>query len=184
LNRGQIAGENFFAPSFWTVSLSALTPVKIYILKQTAIKAWQEKFPGLRAKLYDFYNDCNDIREILAKKRLERRREQRFTLSRKIQVQPITTLDTTSSHGFRAETVDISAGGLAFIIRISNKENARLLLGRRMQTALPVGGAAKYLYFKGVVVSIQPFQLLENDYSVHCKFDHPMEPQELQTILG
>lgn len=184
LNRGQIAGENFFTPSFWTVSLTSLTPSRVYILRQETLNAWQERFPGLRAKLHDFYRACNNIRSMLEKKGLERRRDQRFDLSRKIQVQPINSLDTPVGRGFRAETADISQGGLGFLIRISRQENARLLLGRRMQVVLPVGGKTKYLYLKGLVIGVQPFHILENDFSVHFKFDQPMDQQGLQMVLG
>jgi len=184
LNRGQIAGENFFAPSVWTVSLTSLTPSKVYILPQTAMNVWQERFPGLRAKLYEFYTACDNIQSILQKKRLDRRNGQRFDLSRKIQVQPITNLDLPIGRGFRAEIIDISQGGLAFLVRITRQENTRLLLGRRMQVVLPIGGETQFLPLKGLVVSIRPFHLLENDYSVHFKFDHPLEQPVLQTILG
>ena len=184
LNRGQIAGENFFSPSMWTVTLTSLTPTRIHILPQSALAAWQEQFPGLRAKLHEYYLSCNTIRSMIEKKGLERRKDQRFTLSRKIQVQPISNLDTPIGRGFRAETADISLGGMAFLIRISRQENARLLLGRRMQVVLPVGGKTPFLHLKGLVIGIQPFQILENDFSVHFKFDHPLDQQTLQTILG
>ena len=184
LNRGQIAGENFFTPSLWTVTLTSLTPSRLYILPQTALNLWQEQFPGLRAKLHEYYASSNNIRSMLEKKGLERRRDQRFSLSRKIQVQPISSLDQPIGRGFRSETADISLGGLAFLIRISRQENARLLLGRRMQVVLPVGGKIGQLTLKGLVIGIQPFQLLENDYSAHFRFDQPLDKQALQTILG
>jgi CRP-like cAMP-binding protein len=184
LNRGQIAGENFFAPSLWTVTLTSLTPSRVHILPQTALAAWQEQFPGLRAKLRDYYLACNTIRSTLEKKGLDRRKDNRYTLARKIQVQPINNLDNPIGRGFRAETADISLGGLAFLIRISRQENARLLLGRRMQIVLPVGGKTQFMYLKGLVIGIQPFQVLENDFSVHFRFDQPLEQQAMQSILG
>ena len=184
LSRGQIAGENFFAPSFWTVTLTSLTPSRIHILPQAVLSTWQEQFPGLRAKLHAYYVSGNPIRSMLEKKGLERRKDQRFTLSRKIQAQPINMQDNPIGRGFRAETADISQGGLAFLIRISRQENARLLLGRRMQIVLPVGGKIKHLHLKGLVIGVQPFHILENDFSVHFKFDHPLEQQALQNILG
>jgi CRP-like cAMP-binding protein len=184
LNRGQIAGENFFTPSVWTVTLTSLTPSRVYLLPQAALTTWQERFPGLRTKLYDYYTACNNIRTMLERKGLERRKDQRFTLSRKIQVQPISSQDTPIGRGFRAETADISLGGLAFLIRIARQENARLLLGRRMQVVLPVGGKIKYLELKGLVIGVQPFHLQDNDFSAHFKFDQPLDQQALQNILG
>lgn len=184
LSRGQIAGENFFTPSFWTVSLTSLTPVTLYVLPRSALSAWQERFPGLRTRLHQFYAASNNIHAMLDRKGLERRRDQRFTLTRRIQVQPVNTLDAPTGRGFRAETADLSLGGLAFLIRIGRQENARLLLGRRMQVVLPVGGAVESLVLKGLIIGVQPFHLLQNDFSVHFRFDRPLDEQELQTILG
>ena len=184
LHRGQIAGENFFTPSLWTVSLTSLTPVTLYVLPRSALSAWQERFPGLRTRLHQFYAASNNIHAMLDRKGLERRRDQRFTLTRRIQVQPVNTLDVPTGRGFRAETADLSLGGLAFLIRIGRQENARLLLGRRMQVVLPVGGAVESLVLKGLIIGVQPFHLLQNDFSVHFRFDRPLDEQELQTILG
>ncbi|MDD2469016.1 MAG: HEAT repeat domain-containing protein, partial [Desulfobulbus sp.] len=184
LSRGQLAGENFFTPSLWTVTLTSLTPSRLYILPQSALATWQEQFPSLRAKLYEYYRAYNNIGLMLKKKGLDRRTDQRFTLSRKIQVQPINSLDAPIGRGFRSETADISMGGMAFLIRIARQENARLLLGRRMQIVLPVGGKTNYLNFKGLVIGVQPYRQLLGNFSVHFKFDRPIDSQELQGILG
>ncbi len=184
LSRGQIAGENFFTPSFWTVTMTSLTSTRIYVLQQSALDSWKDRFPGLRIKLHEFYAASNNIHSMLEKKGLERRQDQRFKLSRKIQVQPINNFDAPIGRGFRAETADISLGGLAFLIRISKQEHARLLLGRKMQVVLPVGGEAQQLQLKGLVIGVQPSHILHNDFSVHFKFDDPLEQPQLQTILG
>jgi hypothetical protein len=49
---------------------------------------------------------------------------------------------------------------------------------------LPVGGKSGHLTLKGLVIGIQPFHLLENDYSAHFRFDQPLDKHELQSILG
>jgi CRP-like cAMP-binding protein len=184
LNRGQIAGENFFSPSLWTVTLTSLTPSRVHVLQQSTLKIWQEQFPELRAKLHAFYLAGNTIVSIFEKKKLERRQDQRFTLMRTIQVHPVDSRGNPIGRGFRSETIDISYGGLAFVVRISRRESARLLLGRRMQIMLPVGGKKQFLTFKGMIIGIQPFQVLENDFSVHFVFDRPLDQQHLQAVLG
>ncbi|MGI6657293.1 MAG: cyclic nucleotide-binding domain-containing protein [Desulfobulbus sp.] len=184
LTRGQIAGENFFTPSVWTYSLTALSPTKVYVLPQAAMKGWDQQFPGLHSKLQDYYTANNNIPAILEQKGLDRRVNPRYLLSRKIQVQPITSQGQPVGKPFYADMADISQGGLAFLVRISRKENARLLLGRTMQVLLPVGGKVEYCRLKGMVIGIQPFQLLDNDFSVHMKFDQPLAADELQNVLG
>ncbi|MCL2340105.1 MAG: cyclic nucleotide-binding domain-containing protein [Proteobacteria bacterium] len=184
LNRGQIAGESFFAPSLWTVTLTSLTPSRVHVLPQSTLNSWQEKFPELRAKLHSYYLAGNTIAGIFEKKKLERRQDQRFNLMRTIQVHPVDNRVKPIGRGFRSETMDISYGGMAFLVRISRRESARLLLGRRMQITLPVGGKEQFLTFRGMIIGIQPTLVLENEFSVHFTFDKPLDQQHLQAVLG
>jgi HEAT repeat protein/CRP-like cAMP-binding protein len=184
LSRGQLAGENFFTPSLWTVTLTSLTPSRLYVLPQATLATWQKQFPALRATLHEYYRAYNNIGSMLKKKGLDRRKDERFMLSRKIRVQPISNLDTPIGQEFLAETTDISLGGLAFLLRIARQENVRLLLGRRMQIVLPVGGKIGHLLFRGLVIGIQPYQQRSGAFSVHLRFDHCVDRQELQAILG
>jgi hypothetical protein len=41
-----------------------------------------------------------------------------------------------------------------YLIRTPKEENARLLLGRRIQAVLPVGGAVEYFYLTGLVMGV------------------------------
>ncbi|PID71541.1 MAG: hypothetical protein CSB34_06630, partial [Desulfobulbus propionicus] len=184
LNRGEIIGENFFTPSIWTISLTALTQSRISVLKQETLVKWKNQFPGLENKLNSFYEKTNQITSILQKKGLERRKDDRFTISRKIQVQPTDYNGNAIGRGFRAEIIDISRGGLAFVIRITKKENTKLLLGRNLQIVLPIGGKANYLYLPGQSIGVQPFNVFESDYAVHFTFHTQLEQKVLQQILG
>ena len=184
LGRGEIIGENFFTPSIWTISLTALTQSRIYVLKQDQLGKWKDQFPGLENKLKNFYNKNNKIPSTLKKKGLERRQDERFKISRKIQVQPTDSKGNPIGRGFRADILDISKGGLAFLIRITKKENAKLLLGRGLQIVLPVGGKANYLYLQGLSIGVQPFNVFESDYAVHFKFHDQLDATILQQILG
>lgn len=184
LNSGQIIGENFFDASFWTVTLTAMTPVRISVLKWESFRRWHEEYPGLEAKLQSFYNECNKTHQLLEKKRLDRRDHERFKLSRKVQIQLTDHNNNPIGRGFRGELADISKGGLAFLIRISKKENTRLLLGRSMRITIPVGGDPGHLQLYGLAIGVQPFQLLESDFSVHIKFPDILDQDILQQILG
>lgn len=183
LNRGHLAGESFFTPSIWTVTLTALIQVQAYLLPRTAILSWEERFPGLRNKLQEYYNTFDNTWSFLERKKLERRKHERFTLNRKILVQPLNQQGYPVGRGFRAETVDVSIGGAAFLVRIGRQENARVLLGRKMQIIFPVNGDAPYQYLPGMIIGIQPYHLLESDYSVHFRFDELIPEEQLKIIL-
>lgn len=184
LNRGHVAGESFFTPSIWTVTLTALIRVQAYLLPRSAIISWEERFPGLRNKLLEFFNTFDNTWSFLERKKLERRKHERFNLTRKILVQPLNQESYPVGRGFRAETLDVSVGGAAFLVRIGRQENARILLGRKMQVIFPVSGEAPYQYLPGMIIGVQPYQLLESDYSVHFRFDRLMQQEQLKIILG
>ncbi|PIE58705.1 MAG: hypothetical protein CSA33_02055 [Desulfobulbus propionicus] len=184
LSSGKMVGESFFNPSVWTVSLTALTPTRGFELQQSKLVKLEEQFPGLRNKLEAFYKQNSDIPALIRKKGLERRMGPRFKVSRKIQVQPLDKTDNPIGKGFRAELADISKGGLAFLVRITRKENTKLLLGRRMQVILPVRGEGEYLSLKGTSIGIQPHDLLNRDYRVHFWFMEPLTDKAMQGILG
>ncbi len=184
LLRGQIIGENFFDASFWTVTLTALTAVNVSVLKSESFHRWQEAYPGLENKLWSFYSKCNTTCKLLEKKRLDRREHERIQLSRKIQIQLIDHNGMPIGRGFRGELADISLGGLSYLIRISKKENTRLLLGRTMRVTIPIAAEPGHLLLEGLAIGVKPFQLLESDFSVHLKFSKLIEQDTLQKILG
>ncbi len=184
MNSGQIIGENFFDASFWTVTLTALTSVNISVLKWDSFRRWQEEYPGLEAKLQSFYKQCDTTRQLLEKKGLDRRQYKRTRLSRKIQLQLTDHNNKPIGRGFRGELADISEGGLAFLIRISKKENTRLLLGRTMRITIPIGGEPGHLQLYGLAIGIQPYQLQDRDFSVHIKFPELLDEKTLLQVLG
>ncbi|PIE60108.1 MAG: hypothetical protein CSA32_00635 [Desulfobulbus propionicus] len=184
LNRGELIGENFFDPSVWTVSLTALTEVRIYQLKQEKLDKWQERFPGLGRKLKLFYDSHNHVPEVLKKKGLERRRHQRFNVTRKILVQPVNRENKPFGRTFKAEIADISAGGLTFLIRITSQGNTRLLLGRKLMIIIPIAEKDTPLALLGTSIGVQPHDVFTSDYSVHFKFDELLSNADLQSIAA
>ncbi|NPA94689.1 MAG: cyclic nucleotide-binding domain-containing protein, partial [Thermodesulfobacteria bacterium] len=184
LLRGQIIGENFFDASFWTVTLTALTPVNVSVLKSDSFHRWQEAYPGLEGKLQSFYNKCNTTCQLLRKKGLDRRQYERIQLSRKINIQLLDNRERPIGRKFRGELADISKGGLSYLIRISKKENTRLLLGRTMQVTIPISAEPGHIVITGLAIGVQPYDLLASDFSVHLRFPEPLDQKTMQRILG
>jgi len=184
LLRGQIVGENFFDASFWTVTLTALTPVNVSVLKSGSFHRWQEAYPGLEAKLQSFYNRCNTTCHLLKKKGLDRRQHERVQLSRKIQIQLLDQNNRPIGRGFRGELADISRGGLSYLIRISKKENTRLLLGRNMRITIPISSDPGHIVISGLAIGVQPYDPLASDFSVHLRFSELLGDKTMQKIIG
>jgi hypothetical protein len=77
---------------------------------------------------------------------------------------------------------DISHGGISFITRITKKENCRLLLGRYLRIIIPLGEADHTADISGQVIAVQPYSLLDHDYSIHLKFDKLLDHSFLKSI--
>jgi hypothetical protein len=87
-----------------------------------------------------------------------------------------------SSQQFKGQMEDISLGGLSLLIRISKKENARLLLGRGLISFLPVG-SNETRERRGEIVGVSLQDYVDKDYRIHVRFDEPMGAADLKTIL-
>ncbi len=181
LRSGEIAGECFFNATIWTMTLTALEVTRISVLKREDLLRQEQKFPGLEAKLRDFYNRNSDIHSLLEQKGMDRRNHERYKLERRINLQIIDQAGKAIS-SFRGEMFDIALGGLSFIVRISKKENSRLLLGRNIKATIPMSGGPEYI-ITGTVICVQPFNLLDSDFAVHIKFDVLLDRSTLHAIL-
>ncbi len=184
LTGGELAGENFFDASYWTVSLSALTPSRISILKRSSFIRWQDAFPGLVEKLEIFYQRSNNIQDLLNQKGLNRRVYQRYRVSRQVKIEMTTATGKSMGKGFSGKLANLSQGGLALVFRIAKQENARVLLGRSMKIIIPIAGRNPELPVNGRVLSIHAVEEDSNEQMIHFVFDQPQDQDGLQSVLG
>jgi hypothetical protein len=184
LTGGNLAGESFFDASIWTISLSALTPIRISILKRSSFSRWQEAFPGLEQKLKDFYNRSNDVYDLLNSKGLNRRVYERYNISRQVNIQMTDAAGKAIGREFPGKPTNISRGGLALQFRIANQNHGRVLLGRTMQITIPIGGRNPDLVVHGQVLGVHPVSAQSPDYKVHLVFSKVLEQEKLQSVLG
>jgi len=184
LGSGDLAGENFFDASIWTISLSALTPSRISILKRSSFIRWQEAFPGLAGKLKSFYNRSNNVNDLIKQKGLNRRAFERYHISRKAKIQMVDGVGKPMGRGFNGKLFNISAGGLALLLRIAQHEHGRVLLGRKMRVAIPVIGKSPEIQVYGQVLAIHPFTPQTNAHLIHFTFSDELDQEMLQSVLG
>jgi hypothetical protein len=82
----------------------------------------------------------------------------------------------------KGDLADVSAKGLCFYIRLSKKETARLLLGRRLtlRFAVQVDNASLQIDQTGLVVAVlsHPF----DDYTVHVRFDETLGKEIVENL--
>jgi HEAT repeat protein/CRP-like cAMP-binding protein len=183
IREGNLAGQEiFFTDTLCTVSLIALSHVELNSLDRGMLMKWREKFPLLQSKLETYCKGSENISELLKRKNLDRRSHRRFPLSGRVTAQIRDESGKTVGSPFRGGLLDISAGGLSFLIKLAKQETARLLLGRRLKTTLDFSGESVQPVpgQNGIVVGVRqrPF----NEYSIHLKFDGILSETEMEEI--
>jgi CRP-like cAMP-binding protein len=180
LEPGSMIGGNCFQPSVWTVSLASLTPVSLGVLRLKELAALLDRFPGLESKLTDYYEQFDDIPRLLKDQGEERRRHERFRADQRITFQVQGRDGTVDERTFRGELDNISPGGLAFLMRIVNREKRRLLFGRRL--VVSAGEDDGKHRFTGDVAAVTIHNFQNHDYAVHLAFDTPVSEEHIQPL--
>jgi len=170
-----LGAETFFSrTAFSTFSAVTLTPVRASVLERPALDALMNEHPGLEAKLAEHCFRSGDMEQVLKRQAVDRRNQERVTLKGTLVAQLVGKDGKLLGKPFKGGFADVSRGGLAFTVRVSKPETARLLLGRRlrMKSRLPLKGGAEDLEASGRIIAIQPHPF--NDYSVHVRFKNPL----------
>ena len=183
VNSGEIVGVSpFFDISLWTVTLAAMTAVKVQILERGAFLGLLPQYPGLESSLADFCRRTDKVPELLRIAGETRREDVRHSTQMIIVNSLMDIYGNPSSQQFKGQLEDISLGGLSLMIRISKKENARLLLGRGIISFLPVG-PNEVRERRGEIVGVSLQDYVDKDYRIHVRFYDPMGAADLKTIL-
>lgn len=185
MGRGEIFGRNsFFEASVWTISVAAIGNSEISILKQSTLRKWTEEFPGLESKLHDFCKRFEKIEDFIKRSSNDRRVHKRYRISGRVVMTLLDNLGRSLGTNSMVELFDISEGGLSFMVRISQKENGRLLLGRKMQLKIPVEKTSgNAITFIGEILAVKKIYAVEKEYSLHMKFDSLINRKQLHDII-
>lgn len=180
LGTGHIAGEDtFFFETVCTTSMITLSRVKLNFLEKDTLLKWRDEFPGIESRLQEYCLNFKKVHDLLKAKNLDRRSQKRVKVSGKGMIQLLGASGKPLGRAFKGELSDISVGGLSYVIRISKKETARLLLGRKMNIkfVLPLRNSKQKIDKNGTAIGVRahPF----DDYSIHIKFDELLDKKLL-----
>lgn len=178
-----LGGDQFFSPSVWTVTLKALGPIQVHVLDHSVLKKVSKIYPDIEEKLRNYCEKYSQIPELLKMSGDDRREYPRHVVA--LQTKNV-LLDPYSNKGrreFRGELLDISKKGLAFTIRISTMENARLLLGRHLMTTVLIGDELIPRQ-TGVVVGVRIHDEEMQDFSVHVKLAKKIDDKVFKKLIA
>lgn len=183
MHKGEIFGAApFFEASRWTLSFASVGKSEISILRQEHLKKWAEEFPGLETKLQDFCLRFETIEELLKKEGIDRRQEERHNISGRLRTVILDSEGRNTGVSATVEMGDISRGGTSYLARIARKENVRLLLGRKVRIQFPVS-ETESMGVSGDIMAVRSVYAVENEYSVHVRFDENLTNNQLRQIL-
>jgi len=181
---GEIVGAGpFFDVSVWTVSLTVFGKTNLHILERGKFLELMDKYPGIEPCLSDYCLKTETVSGLLRMSGEDRRQYPRFPVAILVDHTLLDESGQPSMRSFKGEIADISCGGLSFNIRISRKENARLLLGKGITTKIPVVGDDS-VECSGNIVAVRFQSYVDSDYSIHIQFDETISEESVKRIVN
>ncbi|MFC1524055.1 cyclic nucleotide-binding domain-containing protein [Thermodesulfobacteriota bacterium] len=184
LTTGDIAGDDtFFTASHCTTTLVTISSVKLRYVDRKFLPQWHKEEPALESKLHDYCLQFKSISDLLKKKDIDRRRLRRIKISGTVMIQLVNATGRSDGRTLIGDLMDISIGGVSFFIKARKKETARLLLGKSL--IVKIAHAPNDIDESGTVIGVrynpQEFRV-DTDYTVHLKFDKPLDSQTIWEI--
>ena len=179
-----LGGEQFFSASVWTVTLKALSSVHFQVLDHAKFLKVAEEFLEIEEELLQYCQKYSGVPDLLRMSGDDRREYPRYRLSLFTQNLLLDPYGNKGKRSFRGELLDISRNGLAFIIKISSRNNAKLLLGRQILTTLQQNTGEVLSECSGVVVGVRYHDMIAKDSTVHIKLSQKIEDAAFTKILA
>jgi CRP-like cAMP-binding protein len=172
VERGQFAGEDtFFTFTICTTTMIARSRTEVSYLDSEVLKVWRTTSTVLESKLQSFASSAEKIADLLKARKMDRRSLRRINLGGKAMALLMSSSDNAVGKPFKVDLSDISRGGMCFMVRITKRETASLLLGKRICVSYlhPLLGPSHTIKQNGTIVGVHlhPF----GDCSVNVKFD-------------
>lgn len=177
-----LGGDQFFSASVWTVTLKALSSVQLHVLEQSKWLEILKVEPGIEEKLQRYCEKYKEITKLLQMSGDDRREYPRHPVCLITKNMLLDPYGKKGKRNFNGELKDISKAGLAFTIRIANKDNAKLLLGRQIITTISIDGQ-ELSPFSGVIVGVKIHDPQMFDFSVHVKLSKKIDDTSLWKIV-
>jgi len=84
----------------------------------------------------------------------------------------------------RGDILDISQGGICFIVHSSQRENTYQLFGKQISLMIKKSNATPPIEQKGKILAIRDHDIIGNAYSVHVQFDALLTGTEVREIVA
>lgn len=184
LQTGETVGQDTFFPiSICTTTVMTVNAVKLRCLDRSDMQKIEEDFTGFEQRLLDYCSGAEEksAEEILKDKEMERRQLERFKVPGKTTTQIIDKKGAAMGKPFHGILDDVSVGGACYFIKCSQRETARMLLGRTATVAIEFKKDQRAT-FTGNIVGVE-FHLF-SDYALHFRFSKPYLEKDLINLIS
>jgi CRP-like cAMP-binding protein len=184
--KGDILGaDTIVDASVWTVSAACLNSAEVMYLDGAELQGWREEYPALETKINEFCKNYASLQEYFESTERDRRAAERHGLTGKVTSVLLDENQQDTGFSTQGDLYDVSRGGLAFFMRISQKKHARVLLGRNIKVMVPMEGApGRQIDILGSIIAARSRQNAENEYSIHIRFNDELSSANLQAIIS
>lgn len=184
LQPGSVLGaEQFFSISVWTVTARARTPVELHSVKRCDLLELENQYRGITMRLQEFCQGTDSVTDLLKMSGGDRRGAARYPVAAIIRTSLVDAYGDAGHRSFVGQLQDISQGGFCYSIGISNKENARLLLGRKVRFELALDGDT-ILTIEGMVVGMDEAGDKKDMFRVHVRMLEQLSGEEVRQIVN
>ena len=184
VEKGQFFGDDTFLSiqAFCSISVKTETNVRIRRLSKKTLRDWSKKFPAIYNKIDGYITTTGSTHDLISSMGLKRRAQDRIPIKGNGRFQLFDHDQNKTGNPFKGTLVDVSSGGMCFVIRMAKRETARLLVGRKVHAHFKMMFEQKEMEIdrSGIIISVRVFDL--TDYSIHMKFDEGLEELEGKRI--
>ncbi len=179
---GEIIGVGqFFSQSVWTVSLVSQNETQIHVLGRENFLILKDKFPEIEDTLREYCVKFDTVPNLLRMAGEDRREYARYRQPYYVSSITLDPYGRKRQYGLEGEMVDISQGGLSFLLKISKRINTENLLGRQIISEIHLDSKDK-LKCSGVIVCIGYPKSESKDLSIHVKFSNLMKQADFNRL--
>jgi len=179
VEEGEIFGADcFFDISVWTVSARSLG-ASLSVLTWERLAALKQDYPAVQNNLLKYCDRFRGDHQFFQKPSTSRRKHERKRLDGRATMEVLDESGSKTGQVARGDLLDISQGGVAFVLRFHKKEYATDLLGRQVDVTIKPEHSANVIQRSGLVKAVRCHDFVGNDYSVHLQFDGTIDATDV-----
>ena len=179
VEEGEIFGiESFFDISVWTYNAKSLG-ASLSVLTWKRLAALKDDYPALQKRLLEYCDRFRTDPAYFEKPSTSRRKYERSKLNGRATMELLSMAGDQTGQVARGDLLDISQGGVAFVLQFERKEYALDLLGKHVKVIIRPENSITPLQKNGMVKAVRSHDSDSNNHSVHLEFDEILGATEV-----